>query len=221
MVVLFAVLSVHGLEIRSSIAGTVKGVSNLGDDYSFTWDPQNFAGFNYDIDSDVGTETLTTTLTEGYRLSGDYPYGIVYKARDWTKMFIDALPDMRYGKLSVSTIDSTTGTITLDNKDNAITLSKNRNIEIFPGIFIRTAANDTLRYYLYKNITKPGTYEIRGSVAGTVDGASNLDPAENTFTWNPQNFAGFYYDIKKDLGTETLKTTLTEDNILSGDAVCR
>ena len=34
-------------------------------------------------------------------------------------------------------------------------------------------------------------------------------PAES-FTWNPQNFAGFYYDIKNDIGTETLSTTLTE-----------
>jgi len=60
--------------------------------------------------------------------------------------------------------------------------------------------------------------EIRGQVAGTVNGASNLD-ADNSFTWNPQNFAGFYYDIKKDLGTETLKVILTGDswNKLSGD----
>ena len=101
----------HALEIRSSIAID-----------SHTWNSQNFAGFNYEIDRDVGTETLTATLTEGNRLSGDYPYGIVYEARDRTKMFSNAQPDMKYGKLSVSTIDSATSTITLDNKDNAITL---------------------------------------------------------------------------------------------------
>jgi S-layer protein (TIGR01567 family) len=201
----FAVFSAHALEIRGSIAGYSNGESNLVDGYSFTWNPQNFAGFDYDIDRDIGSDTLTTTLTEGNRLSGDYPYGIVYETRTGTKMVSNARPDMEYGRLSVSTIDSTTGIITLDNKDNAITLSKNKNIEILPGIFIRTADNDTLRYYIYKNITEPGIYEIRGSVA-TSD-----------FTWNPQNFAGFYYDIKKDLGTETLTTSLTEDNKLSGD----
>ncbi len=42
--------------------------------------------------------------------------------------------------------------------------------------------------------------------------------ADNTFTWNPQNFAGFFYDIKNDLGTENLKFTLTEGNKLSGDS---
>jgi hypothetical protein len=57
---------------------------------------------------------------------------------------------MEYGKLRISTIDSNTGVITLDNKDNAITLSKNKNIEIIPGIYIRTADNDTLGYYIYK-----------------------------------------------------------------------
>jgi S-layer protein (TIGR01567 family) len=122
-------------------------------------------------------------------------------------MFSKAQPDMKYGKLSVSTIDSTTGIITLDNKDNAITLKVNMNAEILPGIFIKTANNYTLRYYIYKNITKPGTYEIRGSVA------------TDSYTWNPQNFAGFYYDIKKDLGTETIRFDLSGDDgkTLSGD----
>jgi hypothetical protein len=59
--------------------------------------------------------------------------------------------------------------------------------------------------------------EIRGAVAGTIDGQSNL-VGGNTFTWNPQNFAGFYYDIKKDIGTETLKISITEGNKLSGDS---
>jgi hypothetical protein len=202
----FATISVHALEIRGSVATA-----------DFQWNPQNFAGFDYDIDRDVGTDTLTTTLTEGNRLSGDYPYGIVYETRTGTKMFSNAQPEMEYGKLRVSTIDTTTNTITLDNKDNAITLSKNKDTEILPRTFIRTADNDTLRYYIYKNITEPGTYEIRGAVAGTISGQSNL--ADNTFTWNPQNFAGFYYDMKKDLGTETIRFELSGDDgkTLSGD----
>jgi len=212
----FLTFSVNALEIRGSVAGTVNGASNLVDGYSFSWNPQNFAGFDYDIDHDVGTETLTTSLTEGNRLSGDAPYGIVYEANNRVKTLSNVQADMEYGKLRVSTIDSTTGIITLDNKDNAITLSKNKNTEIMPENYIRVADNDTLRYYIYKNITKPGTYEIRSAVAGTINGQSNL--VDGSYTWNPQNFAGFYYDIKKDIGTETLVTTLTEGNRLSGDA---
>ena len=44
-----------------------------------TWNPQNFAGFYYDIKDDIGTETLSTTLTECNKLSGDSPYGVTYQ----------------------------------------------------------------------------------------------------------------------------------------------
>jgi S-layer protein (TIGR01567 family) len=201
-----AAISAHALEMRSCVATD-----------SYTWNSQNFAGFAYDIDRDFGSDTLTTTLTEGNWLSGDYPYGIVYETRTGTKMFLNAQADMKYGKLRVSTIDSTTDTITLDNKDNAIVLSRNKNTEILPGIFIRTADNDSLRYYIYENVSEPGTYEMRGAVAGTINGQSNL--ADSSFTWNPQNYAGFYYDISKDLGTETIRFDLSGDDgkTLSGD----
>jgi len=58
--------------------------------------------------------------------------------------------------------------------------------------------------------------EIRGAVAGTINGESNL--FDNSYTWTPYNFGGFYYDLKKDFGTENLVFVLTEGNRLSGDA---
>jgi S-layer protein (TIGR01567 family) len=63
-----------------------------------------------------------------------------------------------------------------------------------------------------------GVCEIRGQVVGTVDGVSNL--VDNLFTWNPENFAGFYYDIKRNIGTENLAMRLTgqDNNLLPGDA---
>ncbi|MCX6672352.1 MAG: S-layer protein domain-containing protein, partial [Methanothrix sp.] len=64
--------------------------------------------------------------------------------------------------------------------------------------------------------------EVRGQVAGEVSGVSKLDPNDNSFTWNSSNFAGFFYDIKKDLGKEELKVILTgmgegKKDKLSGD----
>ena len=208
-----AAIPVHALEIRGAVAGTVNGQSNLINN-SFSWNPQNFAGFYYDIDHDLGSDNLTTVFSEGYTLSGEEPYGIVYETNDLAKIFSSARIGMKYGKLIVRAIDSTTGTIALDNKDNPIYLRKNWEEEIIPGIYIREADNDTLRYYIYKNITNPGTYEIRGAVAGTVSGHNNLDG--NSFAWTHDNFAGFYYDVEKDLGTERLKTTITDDNKLNG-----
>ncbi|HWQ18399.1 MAG TPA: S-layer protein domain-containing protein [Methanotrichaceae archaeon] len=358
MMVLLATASIVGAVDTVQIRGQVA----TGD---FTWNPQNFAGFYYDIKNDLGTETLTTKLTDVNRLSGDSPYGVTYQTTaqskkfafdDWgyykvigylanryfasyiesanesplvsettdknqlsseqllqvltdddTEMTISsATPlklaegyslaiksidvkgnkvylelskdgavvdskvispsadyatmsdktyyyqkatvgdakkvviiavhfknafagadqnlatidgewqlsdtpvsvkaDTTYDKMTVRTVDASALTITMDNKDNAITLSKNKDLSLMPGIRIQTADNDTLRYYVYKQITEPGTYELRGAVA-TGD-----------FSWNPQNFAGFFYDIKKDIGTETLTTKLTEGNKLSGDA---
>jgi S-layer protein (TIGR01567 family) len=107
----------------------------------------------------------------------------------------------------------------MNNKDEPITLTRNKSTVLMPGINIKAADNDTLRFYIYKLITEPGTYAMRGSVAGTVSGASNLDDG-NSFTWNPQNFAGFFYDIRKDTGMENLKVVLSGDDgrKLSGDS---
>ena len=54
-------------EMRSQVA--------TGD---FTWTAQDFPGLYDDIDEDIGAETVTTTITEGINLRGDYPYGIKY-----------------------------------------------------------------------------------------------------------------------------------------------
>lgn len=70
-------------EIRGQVAGTVNGQSNLGYDSSFTWNPQNFPGFYYDINQELGTETL--------KLSGNNPYGFIYTTTAQNKHFEQAL----------------------------------------------------------------------------------------------------------------------------------
>ena len=64
-----AVGAVSSVEVRGQVA--------TGD---FCWNPQNFAGFFYDIKKDIGTETLATKITENNKLSGDAPYGITYQS---------------------------------------------------------------------------------------------------------------------------------------------
>jgi S-layer protein (TIGR01567 family) len=119
---------------------------------------------------------------------------------------IDVKVDTEYDKMRIATV--TADTIVMDNKDNTITLSKNEDISLMGNVKLKTSGQGVvddaspLRYYIYKEVTEPGTYEIRGSVA-TGD-----------FEWNPQNFAGFYYDIDDDLGTEKIATIITEGNKL-------
>ena len=114
--------------------------------------------------------------------------------------------DTEYDKMRIATV--TADTIVMDNKDNAVTLSKNRDISLMGDVKIKTSDQDVvddanpLRYYIYKEITEPGTYEIRSEVA------------IGNFEWSPQNFAGFYYDMDDDLGTEKITTTITEGNKL-------
>jgi S-layer protein (TIGR01567 family) len=358
------------VEVRGVVAGTtgavemveVRGQVATGDT---TWNSQNFAGFYYDIKNDIGTETLSTTLTDR-KLSGDSPYGVKYETKaqskefkfedwgafnvmgfladryfagyvssenveknllfrestdenslsseqlqkilidddtektvtfgtpirleegyelviksvdiDYSKVYIElskdgsvidskivspskfgatmadktyyyrnpqvgdqrklvtiaahfknvfrgadqdmvtidglwqisseatmVKADAQYDKMTITSVDANAGIITMENKDNAITLSKNKDTVLMNGIKIKTADNDALRYYIYKEITGSGTIQLRSQVA-TADAQ-----------WNAQNFAGFYYDFKDDIGTETLSTTLT-DNKLSGDS---
>ena len=118
----------------------------------------------------------------------------------------DVSENTEYDKMTIQTV--TADSIMMNNENNDITLSKNKDITLMPGVSIRTADADELRYYLYKEITEPGTYEIRGNVA------------TDTFTWTADNFAGFYYDIDDNIKTEELVATISEGNkLLEPDGV--
>ena len=110
--------------------------------------------------------------------------------------------DTEYDKMRIASVSA--DTITMDNKDNTVTLSKNKDITLMGDVKIITSDQSVVddanphRYYISKEITEPGTYEIRGQVA------------TGNFEWNAQNFAGFYYDIDDDLGTEKITTTITD-----------
>jgi len=98
----------------------------------------------------------------------------------------------------------------MNNEDNDITLSKNKDITLMPGVSIKTADSDddALRYYIYKEVTEPGTYEVRGAVA------------TDTATWTADDFAGFYYDIDDDIKTESMTMTVSEGKkLLEPDGV--
>lgn len=110
-----------------------------------------------------------------------------------------------YGKMTIQKV--TTDSITMNNEDNDITLSKNKDISLMPGIGIKTADDDSLRYCIYRDITKPGTYEVRGTAA------------TDTFTWTADNFAGFYYDINDNLETESLRTSVTDGELAEPDGI--
>ncbi|MDO9098849.1 MAG: S-layer protein domain-containing protein, partial [Candidatus Methanoperedens sp.] len=98
----------------------------------------------------------------------------------------------KYGSLEVATANASA--IQLYNKDKTITLSRDGIIDVMGDIKFRVADNAILRYYPMVLRTAPGTYEVRGTVASGAVATS----------WDATSFAGFWYDLKDDLKTETL-----------------
>lgn len=117
--------------------------------------------------------------------------------------------NQQYDKMSIRSVNPTAMTVTMDNKDNQITLSKNKDTLLMQNISIKTADQDDvsaaspMRYYVYKKYTEPGSYELRGSV-------TNLGVKE--FNWTNATFSGFYYDIDDNIGTEKLTLRLSDVN---------
>ncbi|TGC06931.1 S-layer protein domain-containing protein, partial [Methanolobus halotolerans] len=94
-----------------------------------------------------------------------------------------------FGELEVASIIE--GTITMDS-NSGIALNRDSTVDIADGFKLKIADSDQLRFYLMKEYTEPGTYELRGTVAN------------GTETWTPANFAGLFYDINDDIGSEEL-----------------
>ena len=119
----------------------------------------------------------------------------------------DVSQDTEYDKMTIQTVNAATMTITMNNDDEKITLSKKKDILLMENLRIKTAdqdatVEDPLRFYLYKEITEPGTYEVRGTFK---------DLGMGTVEWDATTFAGFYYDIDDNLGKEKLTMTITGD----------
>ncbi len=100
----------------------------------------------------------------------------------------------KFGKLDDVAINGPT--ITIKNK-NTFSLTRDSDQEIGQGMYFRVADSDALRFYAFKQQTTPGTYDIRGTVV------SGTQP----YTWTSDNFAGFFYDLNKNVGTETLSVS--------------
>lgn len=111
-----------------------------------------------------------------------------------------------YDKMTVQSV--TDDAITMANQGAEITLGRNKDVSIMPGMRIRTADADALRYYIYREITDPGTYEIR----------STVETAEYA-AWTAAQFAGFYYDLDQDIGTERLTAEITDGELAQPDGI--
>ena len=109
-----------------------------------------------------------------------------------------------FGKLNNVAING--DTLTINNKDT-FTLTKNSDQEIGQGMYFKVADSDALRFYAFKKYTDAGTYDIRGTVA---TGAAN---------WTADTFAGFFYDLDKNVKTETMTVTSVDGRVIPKDGL--
>jgi hypothetical protein len=86
--------------------------------------------------------------------------------------------DTNYDKMTITGIDATTGVITMNNKDEPVTLTKNKDTVLMPGVNIKTADNDTLRFYIYKPVTVDGAAEAPAAMTAEAKPAVEAPAAE-------------------------------------------
>ena len=117
--------------------------------------------------------------------------------------------DHRYGALRVANTYS--DTIVMDNKDNTISIEKKMDVNLMGDIHLKAAnqddvsAENPLRLCISKEVTDPGTYEIRSTVAAMSAGSE--------YQYSPQNFPGFFYDLDRNIGAEKIDISFGEDMI--------
>jgi hypothetical protein len=92
-----------------------------------------------------------------------------------------------YGRMRIARVDSARGIITMDNKDNQITLLKDKSIELTNGISIKTSDNATLRYYIYQPVIVEDLYKlmiIEGAAVPSIGSSVPVSsiPSENAGT---------------------------------------
>jgi S-layer protein (TIGR01567 family) len=130
---------------------------------------------------------------------------------------VDIKTGTKYDKMTLKIVDPYQKYIMMNNSDYKILLQRNRDVSIMGNIRIKTADqknindNEPLRFYIYKKLTQPGTYEVRSSIAKVEDGA--------TIEWNRTNFARFYYDMDKNLGDQNIVMKISGDALDEPDGI--
>ncbi len=109
------------------------------------------------------------------------------------------------GKMTIQTV--TADGIVMNNEGSDLSLSRNKDISLMPGFGIRTADADSLRYCIYREITGPGTFRLRGAAA------------DDSYSWTADSFAGFYYDLDDGIETELLRTSVTDGALEQLDGI--
>ncbi|MBP2030196.1 S-layer protein (TIGR01567 family) [Methanohalophilus levihalophilus] len=176
-----------------------------------------------EIDDDILSAGETYVYTKDMGGVDDVPiiavhFDEVFSGTETNAVFVDGIFQIsdeyteidrgdEFGKMEITDVDD--DIIEMENEDD-IDLDEGDIIEIMGKLNIIVADDSVLRFAPFVDMSEPGTYELRGTIATENDGE---------FTWTPLNFEGFYYDIDEGLRSETLKIDASGGRNLEGDDV--
>ncbi len=185
------------------IAGSIGGTGNTA-----TWGAYNFAGFYYDLDDNLGRDSLQIlqrNLAANQRTI-DKDMLVYIKG-------IDSVNDVKvgdiYGVFKVIGIDTTGKKMLLRNTDSAISLSRDSTVDLMGNLRFKVADSDGLRFMPVQVFTEAGEYEIIGARWNEFPISESIGGTGKTATWDAYNFAGFHYDLDDNLGKESLQVLQT------------
>ncbi len=121
---------------------------------------------------------------------------------DYTQVLVIE-PDEMFGPLEVY---RARGEALVMRNDDPIYLSPGSVFELGGGIKLEVANDTDVRFQLTKEPSTDNPCEIHGS------------PASGIFEWDCSSFAGLYYDLDRDIGTEKLSvSSLSDRKIAEGE----
>ena len=191
-----AVSAVDKVEIRGPVATVEDGAV-------FTWGPQAFAGFYYDIDDNIGTESITLTVT-GDALEKDT--GVIYETAAQNKEFdfddwgeyktIGFLADEYFAAYNEGThlaTESTDANLMKDEQLSKVLMDDDEDMTFYSGTPLKLAEDYELAIQaidldgnkVYVQLMKNGAVVDSAVVEPSKDGAVTKDKT---------------YIYKKDLG---------------------
>ncbi|MDG6243815.1 MAG: S-layer protein domain-containing protein [Methanolobus sp.] len=167
------------------------------------------SGSDYVYDTELGTDDVVIiavhfdNIFQGRETNAVFVEGVFQISEN----YIEIQAGDSFGRMEVTALSP--DEIKMENS-RSISLGRGNTINIMGKLKFVVADDSTLRFGPVLDMSVPGIYELRGTVA------------ESEFKWTPLNFEGFYYNIDEGVGTESLEITeLTGRNIRIGDLVYR
>nr|WP_242492477.1 S-layer protein domain-containing protein [Methanolobus psychrotolerans] len=165
------------------------------------------SGDNYVYATEIGTDDEVPIIA--------VRFSSIFQGRETTAVFVEGVFQISedyvevesgdsFGRMEITSLSS--DEITMENS-GSVSLGRGNTITIMGKLKFMVADDSTLRFGPVVDMSKPGIYELRGTVA-----------ENEKLKWTPMNFEGFYYNIDEGIGTESLDITdITGRTINRGD----